>query len=151
MLKLRIRYLVKPVFFLQCRYRYHRRTTFFCWSNWKQQHKEALTVSMPEQERTTAIPIHKEVQSSFLDYAMSVIVSRALPDIRDGLKPVHRRILYAMRELGMTPDKPHKKIGPPGRGSVGKISPPRWPGCLWCHGAHGPGFYHPLPFGGRPG
>ncbi|NLJ56769.1 MAG: DNA gyrase subunit A [Firmicutes bacterium] len=64
---------------------------------------------MPEQERTTAIPIHKEVQSSFLDYAMSVIVSRALPDIRDGLKPVHRRILYAMRELGMTPDKPHKK------------------------------------------
>ncbi|MGI6307656.1 MAG: DNA gyrase subunit A [Dethiobacteria bacterium] len=64
---------------------------------------------MPEQERTMAIPIHEEVKSSFLDYAMSVIVSRALPDIRDGLKPVHRRILYAMRELGMTPDKPHKK------------------------------------------
>ena len=64
---------------------------------------------MPEQEKMMAIPIHEEVKSSFLDYAMSVIVSRALPDVRDGLKPVHRRILYAMRELGMTPDKAHKK------------------------------------------
>ena len=53
--------------------------------------------------------IHDEVKNSFLDYAMSVIVSRALPDVRDGLKPVHRRILYAMYELGMWPDKPHKK------------------------------------------
>ena len=50
-----------------------------------------------------------EMRSSFLDYAMSVIVSRALPDVRDGLKPVHRRILYAMSELGITPDKPFKK------------------------------------------
>ena len=49
------------------------------------------------------------MKSSFIDYAMSVIVSRALPDVRDGLKPVHRRILYAMSELGMTSDKPHKK------------------------------------------
>lgn len=55
------------------------------------------------------IAIHDEVKHSFLDYAMSVIVSRALPDVRDGLKPVHRRILYAMYELGMWPDKPHKK------------------------------------------
>jgi DNA gyrase subunit A len=55
------------------------------------------------------IEIHDEVKKSFLDYAMSVIVSRALPDVRDGLKPVHRRILYAMQELGMNPDKPHKK------------------------------------------
>ncbi|NLN07938.1 MAG: DNA gyrase subunit A [Firmicutes bacterium] len=54
-------------------------------------------------------PIHEEVKHSFLDYAMSVIVSRALPDVRDGLKPVHRRILYSMFELGMTPDKPYKK------------------------------------------
>ena len=51
----------------------------------------------------------KEVKDSFLDYAMSVIVSRALPDVRDGLKPVHRRIIYGMAELGNTPDKPHKK------------------------------------------
>src|SRR6476646_1904589 len=50
-----------------------------------------------------------EMRDSFMDYAMSIIVSRALPDVRDGLKPVHRRILYAMSELGMSPDKPHKK------------------------------------------
>ena len=53
--------------------------------------------------------IVKEVQDSFLEYSMSVIVSRALPDLRDGLKPVHRRILYSMFESGYTPDKPHKK------------------------------------------
>lgn len=55
------------------------------------------------------INISHEMRSSFLDYAMSVIVSRALPDVRDGLKPVHRRILYAMNDLGMTSDKPFKK------------------------------------------
>lgn len=48
------------------------------------------------------------MRESFLDYAMSVIVSRALPDVRDGLKPVHRRILYGLNEQGMTPDKPYK-------------------------------------------
>jgi DNA gyrase subunit A len=64
---------------------------------------------MPHNKRILSVPIDEEVKSSFLDYAMSVIVSRALPDVRDGLKPVHRRILYAMRELGMGPDKPHKK------------------------------------------
>ena len=53
--------------------------------------------------------LSSEMRKSFLDYAMSVIVSRALPDVRDGLKPVHRRILYGMQELGVTPDKPHKK------------------------------------------
>lgn len=53
--------------------------------------------------------ISAEMRSSFMDYAMSIIVSRALPDVRDGMKPVHRRILYAMNELGMTPDKPYKK------------------------------------------
>lgn len=55
------------------------------------------------------IAIQEEMKQSFMDYAMSVIVSRALPDVRDGLKPVHRRILYAMNEMGMTPDKPFKK------------------------------------------
>lgn len=53
--------------------------------------------------------IHDEMKNSYIDYAMSVIVGRALPDVRDGLKPVHRRILYGMSELGITPDKPHKK------------------------------------------
>src|SRR4051794_22652003 len=55
------------------------------------------------------IDISTEMRTSFLDYAMSIIVSRALPDVRDGLKPVHRRILFAMSELGMSPDKPYKK------------------------------------------
>ena len=53
--------------------------------------------------------IHDEMKNSYIDYSMSVIVGRALPDVRDGLKPVHRRILYGMSELGVTPDKPHKK------------------------------------------
>ena len=66
---------------------------------------------MSENERSGVkeINISTEMRTSFLDYAMSVIVSRALPDVRDGLKPVHRRILYAMNDLGMTSDKPFKK------------------------------------------
>ena len=62
-------------------------------------------------DKTNVVPvnIHDEVKVSFLDYAMSVIVSRALPDVRDGLKPVHRRILYAMSEMGSTQDKPYRK------------------------------------------
>nr|WP_305067541.1 DNA gyrase subunit A [Marinilactibacillus sp. Marseille-P9653] len=59
--------------------------------------------------RMESINLASEMKNSFLDYAMSVIVSRALPDVRDGLKPVHRRILYGMNELGMTPDKAYKK------------------------------------------
>ncbi|MBO0364714.1 DNA gyrase subunit A [Streptococcus vaginalis] len=55
------------------------------------------------------VNLTSEMKTSFIDYAMSVIVARALPDVRDGLKPVHRRILYGMNELGVTPDKPHKK------------------------------------------
>lgn len=67
---------------------------------------------MPEQEmpgRITDVNLTSQMRNSFLDYAMSVIVSRALPDVRDGLKPVQRRILYGMNELGVTPDKPYKK------------------------------------------
>lgn len=66
---------------------------------------------MADQQRPNVkeINLNKEMRTSFLDYAMSVIVSRALPDVRDGLKPVHRRILYAMNDLGMTSDKAHKK------------------------------------------
>jgi DNA gyrase subunit A len=66
---------------------------------------------MAEEQRmsVTDRDIGTEMRDSFMDYAMSIIVSRALPDVRDGLKPVHRRILYAMSELGMSPDKPHKK------------------------------------------
>src|SRR5438132_8987536 len=60
-------------------------------------------------ERIEQVVIEEEIQSSFIDYAMSVIVSRALPDVRDGLKPVHRRIVYAMMEGGLTPDRPRRK------------------------------------------
>lgn len=69
------------------------------------------------------INISKEMRSSFLDYAMSVIVSRALPDVRDGLKPVHRRILYAMNDLGMTADKAYKKSARIVGDVIGKYHP----------------------------
>ncbi len=69
------------------------------------------------------INLSKEMKTSFLDYAMSVIVSRALPDVRDGLKPVHRRILYAMQDLGNTADKPHKKSARIVGDVIGKYHP----------------------------
>ena len=60
-------------------------------------------------DRIIPKPIEEEMKSSYLDYSMSVIVGRALPDVRDGLKPVHRRILYAMNEMGLHYNKPHRK------------------------------------------
>ncbi|GKV67054.1 MULTISPECIES: DNA gyrase subunit A [Sporosarcina] len=69
------------------------------------------------------ININTEMKTSFLNYAMSVIVSRALPDVRDGLKPVHRRILYAMHDLGITADKPHKKSARIVGDVIGKYHP----------------------------
>ena len=69
------------------------------------------------------VNLTKEMKTSFIDYAMSVIVSRALPDVRDGLKPVHRRILYGMNELGVTPDKPHKKSASITGDVMGKYHP----------------------------
>jgi len=68
-----------------------------------------MTTSFMDDVKLIQHEIHDEMKNSYIDYAMSVIVSRALPDVRDGLKPVHRRILYGMSELGVTPDKPHKK------------------------------------------
>ena len=62
-----------------------------------------------QQSRVQPIDIEREMQDSFLEYAMSVIVSRALPDVRDGLKPVHRRILYAMHDAGIRPGTPFRK------------------------------------------
>ncbi|MBD2447562.1 DNA gyrase subunit A [Nostoc sp. FACHB-152] len=70
---------------------------------------------------TTAL--HTEMQRSYLEYAMSVIVGRALPDVRDGLKPVHRRILYAMHELGLTPDRPYRKCARVVGDVLGKYHP----------------------------
>ncbi len=66
-------------------------------------------MNLVEDQRMIEHEIQDEMKRSYIDYAMSVIVGRALPDVRDGLKPVHRRILYGMHELGVTPDKPHKK------------------------------------------
>lgn len=76
-------------------------------------------------EKQTLIPVNieDEMKKSFIDYSMSVIVSRALPDVRDGLKPVHRRILYAMHDLGYTPDKPYKKCATTVGEVLGKYHP----------------------------
>ena len=76
-----------------------------------------------KRERILIRPIVEEMRESFLDYSMSVIVARALPDVRDGLKPVHRRILYAMHELGLTPDRPYKKSATVVGDVLGKYHP----------------------------
>lgn len=80
-----------------------------------------LNLLSPGQVIVTAL--HTEMQQSYLEYAMSVIVGRALPDVRDGLKPVHRRILYAMHELGLTPDRPYRKCARVVGDVLGKYHP----------------------------
>jgi len=82
---------------------------------------DQLSILSSGQIITTAL--HIEVQRSYLEYAMSVIVGRALPDVRDGLKPVHRRILYAMHELGLTPDRPYRKCARVVGDVLGKYHP----------------------------
>jgi DNA gyrase subunit A len=77
---------------------------------------------MPD-ERVQPIALHQEMQRSYLEYAMSVIVGRALPDVRDGLKPVQRRILFAMHELGLTPDRPYRKCARVVGDVLGKYHP----------------------------
>ena len=76
-----------------------------------------------EVQKILDVSLEKEVQKSFMEYSMSVIVSRALPDVRDGLKPVHRRILYAMYEDGITPDKPYKKCATTVGNVLGRYHP----------------------------
>jgi DNA gyrase subunit A len=78
---------------------------------------------MNQEERSESITIEDEIKHSYLDYAMSVIIGRALPDVRDGLKPVHRRILYAMRELGTDWNKPYKKSARIVGDVIGKYHP----------------------------
>jgi DNA gyrase subunit A len=77
----------------------------------------------PDDPRIQPIELHQEMQRSYLEYAMSVIVGRALPDVRDGLKPVQRRILYAMHELGLTPDRPYRKCARVVGDVLGKYHP----------------------------
>ena len=69
------------------------------------------------------VDLNKEVRQAFLDYSMSVITSRALPDVRDGLKPVHRRILYTMHENGLTPDKAYRKCADTVGSVLGRYHP----------------------------
>ena len=75
------------------------------------------------ESRIHAIDIEKEMRKSFLEYSMSVIVSRALPDVRDGLKPVHRRILYTLHENGLTPDKAYRKCADTVGAVLGRYHP----------------------------
>jgi len=87
---------------------------------------------MEENNRILPIEIAEEMKKSYIDYSMSVIVGRALPDVRDGLKPVHRRILYSMSELNLTPDKPYRKSARWGRS---REVPSTWRhSCLSCNG-----------------
>ena len=74
-------------------------------------------------QEQTAVYIEDEMRKSYLDYAMSVIIGRALPDVRDGLKPVHRRILFSMHELGVEWNKPHKKSARVVGDVIGKYHP----------------------------
>ena len=78
---------------------------------------------MLEEDRIIKINIENEMKSAYIDYSMSVIVSRALPDVRDGLKPVHRRVLFGMNEMGNTYDKPHKKAAKAVGEVMGKYHP----------------------------
>ena len=78
---------------------------------------------MIENDRIIKVNVEEEMKSSYIDYSMSVIVARALPDVRDGLKPVHRRILYGMMELGNTSDKAYKKSARTVGDVLGKYHP----------------------------
>ena len=86
-------------------------------------HSNEVFNSDVDVDRTLEVNLSSEMKNSFLDYSMSVIVSRALPDVRDGLKPVHRRIIYSMNEQGMTNDKPHKKSARIVGDVIGKYHP----------------------------
>lgn len=83
----------------------------------------AKQLSILSRGQVISTALHSEMQQSYLEYAMSVIVGRALPDVRDGLKPVHRRILYAMHELGLTPDRPYRKCARVVGDVLGKYHP----------------------------
>jgi DNA gyrase subunit A len=83
----------------------------------------ATQLNLLSQGKIVPTALHREMEQSYLEYAMSVIVGRALPDVRDGLKPVHRRIIYAMHELGLTPDRPYRKCARVVGDVLGKYHP----------------------------
>ncbi len=94
---------------------------------------------MAEGEKLIPINIEDEMKSAYIDYSMSVIVSRALPDVRDGLKPVHRRVLYGMYELGVLSNRAHKKSARIVGEVLGKFHPHGGFFGLRHYGAYGPG------------
>ena len=98
-----------------------------------------------------AIRIEDEMRVSYLDYAMSVIVARALPDVRDGLKPVHRRILYTMGEMGLSADELLPQVRRDRRRGDGQVPPARRRRALRRAGPAGPGLLDALPARGRAG
>ena len=85
--------------------------------------KEELGEEFIETTRCLPTDVGEEIKEAYLSYAMSVIVGRALPDVRDGLKPVHRRVLYSMEKMGNTPDKPYKKSARIVGDIIGKYHP----------------------------
>ena len=89
----------------------------------KKPDKYTKDISYPDQVIVN-VDLNREMKRSYIDYAMSVIVGRALPDVRDGLKPVHRRILYTMYEEGITPDKAFKKCATTVGAVLGSYHPP---------------------------
>ncbi len=93
--------------------------------------------------------LEEEMRSAYLDYAMSVIVGRALPDVRDGLKPVHRRVLYVMNELGLQPNAQARQVRADRRRGDGQVPPARRPGDLRHARAPGAGLLDALPAGRR--
>ena len=95
-----------------------------------------------DNDRIIQTDLRNEMSRSYLEYAMSVIVGRALPDARDGLKPVHRRILYAMYELGLTSGRPYRKCARVVGEVLGKYHPPWGHSCLRCIGENGPRFLY---------
>ena len=95
--------------------------------------------------------VKKEIETAFLDYSMSVIVSRALPDVRDGLKPVHRRILYTMHERGNDPSHAYRKSADTVGAVLGSYHPPRRRIGLRRHGTSGTGLLAALSAGGWSG
>ena len=111
---------------------------------------------MPDEETPTLggniepIEIQEEMERSFLDYAMSVITARALPDARDGLKPVQRRILYGMYAEGMRPDRPHRKCANAVGEVMGKYHPHGDQSIYDALGTHGAGLLAAVPLDRRP-
>ena len=76
-----------------------------------------------QHDRIEVVDLEQEMRKYYIDYAMSVIAARALPDVRDGMKPVHRRIMYAMSELNLSPDKPYRKSARIVGDTMGKYHP----------------------------